>query len=724
MAISLDQFIEALVASGLFSTDEAFAHCSAATLAEQLADGGALAAALVRRNVLTDFQAAELLTQRDQSLVKSLVLGQYVLLDRLGAGGMGEVFLARHRRMQRLVALKVLAKGLAQDKVAAERFLREVRSVAALSHPHVVQAYDADEHDGTPYLVMEYVDGSDLGRLLQTRGPLTVDEAVGYVVQAAQGLAYVHERGILHRDIKPSNLLVDRAGVVKILDLGLARAASFVASDRQLTGDCQVVGTVDYMAPEQAADARSADARSDIYGLGCTLYRLLTNAAVYEGAGAMLKIVAHHTEPIPSLLSRRDDVPASLDAVVRKMLAKRPEDRQQSMREVAADLTKWRQTRRRASGDGREESRWTGFIQLLKSPFASPVAQVGGDALLESKTSSASGSKVGESAAEVDTDAGNETVSTSRGSSVARLRTATDSKSSPRTVGKNRSSAIGLALFACIGTWWMLRDAPEKSVPTSSAANVDVREVKSASPIVAASAPAIDNALSFDGIGSYVAIDGWSYRSGMPLTIEMWAYIATMEHLARAEQLASDSESGLSLGRQRGKTWQFQIGTNDERGGFHYRTAFAKTAVPVQKAVHFAGVYDGGEIRFYIDGKLEGREAVPNPTPSSTLPLVIGAVPQSGGRPKEYFFGNIDEVRVSKSARYFDDFQPDRLHHADGDTRALFHFDEGAGQIAVDASGNGLHGRIVDARWIRAKVFEPSFESRPVTIVNGVDVTK
>ena len=270
-----------------------------------------------------------------------MVIGPYVVLDDLGRGGMGYVFKAQHRRMKRIVALKILPPASRRSPEAVQRFQREVETLAKLSHPNIVAAHDANEAHGTHFLVMEYVPGADLPSLLKARGPLPVAQVVDWIRQAAQGLQYAHGQGVIHRDIKPTNLLCDHQGTLKVLDLGLARLVDPIgAADRDhgLTNSGQVVGTVDYMAPEQALDARQADARSDVYGLGCTLYYLLTGRAPYGGESLAQKIIAHREHPIPSLRGLRPDVPAELDGLFQRLVAKQAEDRPQTMGEVLAEL--------------------------------------------------------------------------------------------------------------------------------------------------------------------------------------------------------------------------------------------------------------------------------------------------------------------------------------------------------------------------------------------------
>ena len=249
------------------------------------------------------------------------------------------VYKARHRHMDRIVAIKVLPPGVIQDAAAVARFEREVRAAARLQHAHIVAAYDAAEAKGVHFLVMEYVEGTDLAALVRHGGPLTVEQAVDCVLQAARGLAYAHRHGVVHRDIKPSNLLLDREGMVKVLDMGLARFESPLGGDvTDLTSMGQIMGTVDYMAPEQALDTHHADARCDIYSLGMTLWYLLTRRPAYSGENALARLLAHREQPIPSLRAACPAVTPELEAVFRKMVAKQPGDRYQTMAEVVAAL--------------------------------------------------------------------------------------------------------------------------------------------------------------------------------------------------------------------------------------------------------------------------------------------------------------------------------------------------------------------------------------------------
>lgn len=332
MPLNLQQFVKTLAASGLMTADEVREFIDR-KLPEELdrSDPEALARELVRQGRLTAFQA----TAIHQGKSRGLVFGEYVVLDKLGSGGMGRVFRAVHRRMHRVVALKVLPRTALDSPRSVERFEREVRAAARLSHPNIVAAYDAGVHDNIHYLVMEYVDGPDLGRLIRETGALPPLQAIEYVIQAARGLGYAHRKGIIHRDVKPGNLLIGADGVVRVLDMGLARVI-----DRKPTGDAvglgrggSVVGTIDYMAPEQADDEDAADARSDIYGLGCTLHRLVTLRCMYEGETPLDKLLAHREAAIPDLRSACG-VDDRIQAAFEKMVAKRPEDRFQTMEQL------------------------------------------------------------------------------------------------------------------------------------------------------------------------------------------------------------------------------------------------------------------------------------------------------------------------------------------------------------------------------------------------------
>jgi serine/threonine protein kinase len=296
-----------------------------------------LAANLVREGLLTYFQAEQLL----QGKWKRFTIGKYKVLEKLGSGGMGTVFLCEHKLMRRRVAVKVLPVPKADDKTSLDRFYREAKAAAAMDHPNIVRAYDIDQDEHLHFLVMEYVDGTNLQDLVRKVGPLDVTRACHYVYGAAVGLQYAKDIGVVHRDIKPGNILIDRAGVVKILDMGLARLIHDEEDNITRMNDENVLGTADYLAPEQAIDSHAADVRADIYSLGATFYFLLAgNQPFPEGTVAQKLMWHQHKEPKP-VRELRPEVPEEVAAVARKMMAKKPDDRFQSPAEVMAALAPW-----------------------------------------------------------------------------------------------------------------------------------------------------------------------------------------------------------------------------------------------------------------------------------------------------------------------------------------------------------------------------------------------
>ncbi|ADB19201.1 serine/threonine protein kinase [Pirellula staleyi DSM 6068] len=276
---------------------------------------------------------------------------RYEVTGGLGTGGMGAVYKAEHRMMQRTVALKVIRQNFIASKALVERFEREVRAAAKLSHPNIVAAYDAEEADGLHFLVMEYVDGISLDRLVKKRGPLAPHEAAQLIRQAATGLSHAHSHGMVHRDIKPQNLMVTKKGQLKILDFGLARLATSVGDESAAhdptheknlapgaTRAGMVLGTPDYIAPEQVTDARAADVRSDLYALGCTLYFLLTGEPPFAGGSVVDKLSGHLSREVVAVSTKRNDVSVELAQIMGKLLAKNPADRFQTPSELVAAL--------------------------------------------------------------------------------------------------------------------------------------------------------------------------------------------------------------------------------------------------------------------------------------------------------------------------------------------------------------------------------------------------
>lgn len=265
-------------------------------------------------------------------------LGPYILQERLGGGGMGEVHRAWHQLLRREDAVKTVRPELTANKAAISRFLREAASIAQLRHPNVVQVYTADVTVSGYYIAMEYIPGTNLRKLVTERGPLPVAMACDYIRQATEGIEHAYQRGLVHRDLKPENLLVTEDGqTLKVADFGLARAI-LPETSGEVTSAGAMLGTPDYMAPEQADDARSADTRSDLYALGCTFYFLLTGTPPYPGGSLREKLDRHANALLPDVTHHRKDVPTAIIAIIHRCMAKRPDERYQTPRELLAAL--------------------------------------------------------------------------------------------------------------------------------------------------------------------------------------------------------------------------------------------------------------------------------------------------------------------------------------------------------------------------------------------------
>jgi serine/threonine protein kinase len=337
---TVDEFLALVRKSGILEEKRLAAyvekqrHPSLPTEPKKFAD------CLVRDGLLTHFQAEQFL----QGKWRRFTIGNYKVLERIGAGGMGSVFLCEHKFMRRRAAVKVLPISQSNDPAALQRFYREARAVAALDHPNIVRAYDIDQEDNLHFLVMEYVDGSNLQEIVQRVGRLDPIRSAHYISQAAQGLQHAHEAaGLVHRDIKPGNIIVDRSGTVKVLDLGLARF--FYDEEDLLTKkyDENVLGTADYLAPEQALDSHSVDIRGDIYSLGGTFYFCLTGVAPFSEGTVAQKLIWHQSRQPKPIQAFRSDVPAEIIAIVSKMMTKDPDQRYQTPLEVTHALEPWTQ---------------------------------------------------------------------------------------------------------------------------------------------------------------------------------------------------------------------------------------------------------------------------------------------------------------------------------------------------------------------------------------------
>lgn len=335
--MTLREFQDRLVSSGLMTATKAEEAKNA--LIEALGEDASKAGPqewgkhLVQTKRATLFQVSAVASGRPPKVV----LGDYELLEKIASGGMGDVYKAVDRTTGTIAVVKVLPAASATDNELVQRFHREIRLLSEIKHPNIVGAFDAGMSDGCHFLAMEFVDGADLGRVVKLKGPMPPEDAVECIRQAAVALGFAHERGVIHRDVKPSNLMFDHQGTVKVLDMGLAR---ILHNEEGLTSTGSVLGSVDYMAPEQGNDSKLADHRADIYALGCTLYYLLTGKIVFEARNISQKLLAHQDSPPPSLSAANPAVNSKLSKLFQQMLAKQPKDRPTRMSDVVASLKK------------------------------------------------------------------------------------------------------------------------------------------------------------------------------------------------------------------------------------------------------------------------------------------------------------------------------------------------------------------------------------------------
>ena len=340
--VTVDSFLDLVEKSELVEPSvlqKAVAEFQGKSSGEEAGNGEQLATFLIGKNLLSTWHVEKLLDKK----YKGFFLGKYKLLRHIGSGGMSSVYLAEHMLMHRQRAIKVLPKKRVNDSSYLARFHLEAQATAQLDHPNIVRCYDVDNEEDTHYIVMEYIEGKDLNTIAKQEGPLPLELACNYIAQAAEGLHHAHQNGLIHRDVKPANLLVDRKGVVKILDLGLALFSDNERASLTVEHNENVLGTADYLAPEQAVNSHKVDHRADIYGLGCSLYYVLTGHPPFPEGTLAQRIAKHQTQMPDDIRKDRPDCPRDLADICVKMMQKRPEKRYANMREVAAALEHWLQ---------------------------------------------------------------------------------------------------------------------------------------------------------------------------------------------------------------------------------------------------------------------------------------------------------------------------------------------------------------------------------------------
>lgn len=298
-----------------------------------------LAVHLIDSGVITQWHADKLLAGK----YKGFFLDKYKLLGLLGTGGMSSVYLAEAKNTGQKRAIKVLPKKKVSDKSYLDRFYREGKAAASLSHPNIVRIYDINNAGDTHYMVMEYVQGADLYQRVKENGPLSIDDAIDAIIQSAEGLQHAHQIEMVHRDIKPANLLQTDSGDVKLLDLGLALFRQEGEESLTVLYNEKVMGTADYLSPEQAVNSHTVDHRADIYSLGCTLYFLLTGRPPFDKGTLAQRIAMHQTQEPESIASLRQNCPQGLVDICSKMMRKKPDDRYNSCDEIVVALEQLRQ---------------------------------------------------------------------------------------------------------------------------------------------------------------------------------------------------------------------------------------------------------------------------------------------------------------------------------------------------------------------------------------------
>lgn len=625
---------------------------------------------------------------------------------------MGHVYHARHNTMDRDVALKVLTPKLMDSPDAVARFHREIKAAAKLNHPNIVTAHDAGEQDGLHFLVMEFVDGRDLSSYVKTKGSLSLKQAIKCTIQSAQGLAYAHEQNIIHRDIKPANLLVDHQGNVKVLDMGLARFE--IESENHeltdLTGTGMVMGTIDYMAPEQSLDTRTADARSDIYSLGCTFWYLLTGKSVYDGDTLMKKLLAHRENEIPSLQKMFASVPAVVDDVFQKMIAKDQTDRYQSMGEVV-DALQDCLTEKSSSGSSSDLSMAVG--PKLASFLADVDVPKVTSAKLEYEDSK---SHTAAEQATVIGQAGDGVAPT-----LSRSMKAISTGKLPKWVYGVGAGVLALIVAALLiqrsdeipeddgpSTLKMPTSPPEVLIE-SMGSSEESQEISSGvikeaewervGPKVTFNPLPSNHALKFDGVDDLVMLKSIVHPITKPISYEMTVFYDPPNDKPSQGQMFVAPQGSLVIGPQE-RPLMLLWHALESRAIVSLANSLSMEA---NRKYQLAASWDGATYQFFVDGKLVDQAPLKQfPVDKVQTWFAIGGhVSRSNSQGSLCFPGLIDEVRISDIARYTEDYKPVDRFVPDENTVALYHFDEGAGDVLKDSSQSGHDGAIRGAEWVR-----------------------
>lgn len=616
-------------------------------------------------------------------------IDEYELLEPLGRGGMGEVYRARHKRLNQLVAVKLLHPDLADSRDALDRFEREMQAVGRVNHENIVQARHAGEDNGTLFLAMELVEGISCAEFLTQRGTLEVDEACRIIKQAATGLACAHENGLIHRDIKPSNMMIDDSGHVRLLDMGLACFNERAADIGELTRDGQMMGTPDYMSPEQVLDSRSVDARTDVYSLGATFYKLLVGRAPFadeQHPTIASRVMAIGSEEITPVCELREDVPERLSHLIQQMLAKDPTQRPESAQAVVEELCEIVVDEPSLQGTNLRQQRpvvslQNTLISLVVVGMVIAVIVVAYRSVTDFGLV-ALGSAMPELKNLVEVD----------GIQVKDLDRDQQWSIRPGDSALELPSGSYAASLKGFGRLQIENQ-------TGRAVNPEHFEVRRGDELqMTVLPPDGDFALQFDG-SIYVDIPSLSAEPGEEYTIEAWIRLDPDRYLdaevvpgnhggvftlcgAGMLTLSQHAANGGFLTRQiRNGTMQRCAGGAMNPARWHH--------LCVVSAKDYPSLYvDGQQVELDIT---EGSFSLDEPVGSSLL----GSFPSPHeGSPAFGFTGQIGEVRVSRGVRYVTDFDPPVDFEADENTEALFLLNTGWGNRIVDSSGNSHHGEV------------------------------
>ncbi len=664
---------------------------------------------------LTDFLAPP---QADDELGR---LGDYRILKILGHGGMGVVFLGEDSKLGRKVAIKVMLPHLAQSKSSQQRFLREAKAAAALEHDNIVPIFQVDEDRGAPYIVMPFLKGEPLDERLKRAGLLPLAEVLRIGREVARALAAAHKTGLVHRDIKPANIWLEAPEArVKILDFGLARA---VAEDSELTQQGTIVGTPAYMAPEQGR-GEHVDARSDLWSLGVVLYRMCAGEMPFKGANALATLRGVETTNPPSPAQVNADVPPGLSEVVMKLLEKNPADRVSSAAEVvqvlqvietklAVETLAAEKTAAIAAGEpspvrgrltpptsstgplrGSARRKPVGLIALTVGIFGALLLGAGGVYYWQTNNGTV----------RIEINDPDIKVAFDKNGPIISGVDQKDIKLTPGEFGLRvergdlkfdtdkfilkRGETITLKIeWFKEGKLQVVQG--EKVIGAKELPKVDV----AVGPQLASGT----YALQFDGARSRVQVKGqvpvllgeFGLQSEKAWTVECYATPIDVDN-----NVANVFETGYG----------FSLWASDNKKNWVLKITPKEPAAPVVavgemqigRKDHLAAVHQDGQLRLFVNGKMVAPVQV---DPATLRSVFKNTSPRPLGHG---FSGQIQEVRLSKTARYDKDFTPAQRFEPDADTLALYHFDEGSGDVLKDSSGNGHHGKIVGAKWVKA----------------------